>query len=434
MKDNANKKIDWIKVDNAGKIYPASMRNNWTALFRVSVTLTEDVDPKVLEKAQERTLRRFPTMAVKLKRGVFWYYLQHVDSCPKLQEDVQNPCVRMNLRENDGFMIRVRYFEKTIAVEVFHVLSDGTGGMSFLLTLAAEYISLKYGADIPRDRTILDCNVTVQDNEIEDAFLKYARKESMSRKESDSYHIRGKAEKADCIHTTTGIMRVESVLEKAHESGVSVTEYLSAVMVKAILNIQQREGHGRRRPVKVGVPVSLRRFYPDTNTKRNFSSYVNVGVEPRLGTYSISEIAKIVHHQMGLENTEKMMNSKFSTNVHSEDSMIVRMIPLFIKNLVMRAVFNMVGDRKTATTISNLGNIKLPDTMSKYVERIDFLVGPLSKNRVVCGVVSYNGVLYFNVVRTISESKLEREFFTLLVKQGLHVKIESNNVYNKEES
>ena len=426
---NEHRTIDWLKVDNAGKIYPASKRSDWTALFRVSVTLNEMVDEDILAKAQESALKRFPTMSVALKKGLFWYYLQHLDTCPKIQKDVQNPCVRMNLRANDGFMLRVRYFDKTIAVEFFHVLSDGTGGMSFLLTLVAEYLKIKHGEIIEHNATILDCTQGFKEEEIEDAFIKYARKEFLSRKEPDSYYIRGTKEKTEVIHTITGIMNVNQLLDKAHSLNVTITEYFAAVMIKAIMNIQKREGRDLKKPVKVGIPVSLRKFYPHTNTKRNFSSYINVGAEQRLGDYSIEELSQIVYHQMRLENTEKNLNSKFSTNVQSESGLLIRIVPLFVKNIAMRAVFNAVGDRKTATTISNLGNIRLPDNMAKYVDRVDFLVGPLSRNRIVCGVVSYNGTLYFNVVRTIAESKLEKEFFTLLVKEGIKVKIESNNKY-----
>lgn len=429
---NQTNSFDWIKVDNAGKIYPASRRRSWTALFRVSITLNEKIDPQVLKKAQESTFRRFPTMSVRLKAGLFWYYLQHVDDCPEIQPDVQNPCVRMDLRENNGFMIRVRYFDKTIAVEIFHVLADGTAGMSFLLTLASEYIRIKYGEVIPRDRTILDCTEPAKKNEIEDAFLRYARKQYLTRKEPNSYHIDGKQERADVIHTVTGILSAAQVKEKAKQTGVTITEYLAAVLTKACINIQMRENHGRLKPVKVGVPVSLRQFYPDTNTKRNFASYVNVGVEPRLGDYSIDEIAHIAHAQMIIENNEKMMNSKFSTNVKSEKNWLLRPVPLFIKNIAMRAVFESVGDIKTSTTLSNLGLIKLPPEMDKYTERLDFLVGPLSYNKIVAGAVSFHDTMCINFVRTIKESKLEREFFTLLVKQGIHVLIESNNLSESE--
>ncbi|MBQ9950213.1 MAG: hypothetical protein IJO93_05785 [Clostridia bacterium] len=432
MSSTKTKNLDWIKVDNAGKIYPASRRSNWTAMFRVSVTLKDEIDATVLEKAKEITFRRFPTMAVRLKAGLFWYYLQHMDSTPALQQDVQNPCVRMNLKENDGFMIRIRYFHKTIAAEFFHILTDGTGGMSFLLTLAAEYIRIKYGEKIPRDGTILDCTRDFEENEIEDAFLKYARYEYLSRKEPDSFHIKGTQESPENIHTVTGILNVSQALAKAKECGVSLTEYLAAVTVKAISNIQERESCGKLRPVKVGVPVSLRRFYPDTNTKRNFASYVNVGIEPRLGNYEIAEIAEIVHCQMQLENTEKMMNAKFSTNVRSERNMLLRIVPLFIKNIAMKAVFESVGDRKTATTFSNLGRPNIPMEMARHIDRLDFLVGPLSKNKVVIGTVTYGEKLYINFVRTIRESKLEKEFFTLLVKEGVHVLIDSNNIYEEE--
>ena len=37
------KKLRWVKLDNAAKIYPAARRRNWSNLFRQSVTLHEEV-------------------------------------------------------------------------------------------------------------------------------------------------------------------------------------------------------------------------------------------------------------------------------------------------------------------------------------------------------------------------------------------------------
>ena len=42
----------WMKLDNAALIYPATMNRNWTALFRLSATLTEPIDEDILEVAQ----------------------------------------------------------------------------------------------------------------------------------------------------------------------------------------------------------------------------------------------------------------------------------------------------------------------------------------------------------------------------------------------
>lgn len=429
-------KVKWLKVDNAGKIYPAARRSDWTALFRVSATLNEKIYPEILDQAQRITLKRFPQFALKLKSGLFWPYLEIIHDSPELQEDVANPCVRMDLSENKGFMLRVRYYNKTIALEVFHVLSDGTGGMSFLLTMVAEYLRLKYGADIPRNKEILDCTEEPKQTEIEDAFVRFAGPVTRSRKEPDSYYIKGTREPMDRIHVTSGVVPVNEILSRAKEKQVSLTEYLVAVMIMAVNKIQLDSFKGKSfekvrkklKPIKVSVPVNLRKFYP-TNTKRNFASYVNVGIDPRLGVYTFNEVLKAVHHQMGLEVNEKSLNAKFSTNVLAEKNNLLSITPLFIKNIALRIVFNMVGDRKTSTVISNLGNIVLPDEMQKYVDRIDFLVGPLSRNRITCAVASYKGNLVINFIRTIKESMLEREFFTFLVKQGVHVKISSNSGY-----
>ena len=106
----------------------------------------------------------------------------------------------------------------------------------------------------------------------------------------------------------------------------------------------------------------------------------------------------------------------------------MRLVPLFLKNLVMRVVFNRVGDRKTSTTITNLGQVKLPEEMAEYVTRIDLILGPLSRNRVVAAVISYKNTLHFTVTRTITDPSVEREFFRNLVRLGIPVKVESNNL------
>ena len=416
-----------MALDNAAKIYPASKRKDWTALFRVSAELNEDVDPAALEKAQMSALARFPCFDLTLKRGFFWYYLEQNEGCPDLQPDVANPCVRLLPRDNKGFMFRVRYYRRRIALEVYHALSDGSGGLCFFKTLVAEYLRLKYGAVIPRGDGILDCAQTPDREESEDAFLRYAKNVTHTRKESNAFHLRGTDESDDFINITTGFIPVRQALEKAREKGVSLTVYLTGAVIMALDKIQreQSRGHKKLRPVKVGVPVDLRQFY-DTRTMRNFSSYVNPGIDPNLGEYSFDEVLKIVHHHLGTEITEKQLNVKFTTNVRVERVRILRMMPLFIKNLAMRATFNRVGDRRTTTTISNLRNVTLPPEMALYVRRLDLILGPLSRNRIVCGVLSYQDDLVINVTRTIKESLFEREFFRFLVRQGLHVKIESN--------
>ena len=102
------------------------------------------------------------------------------------------------------------------------------------------------------------------------------------------------------------------------------------------------------------------------------------------------------------------------------------MVPLFIKNMVMKAIFDIVGERKSCLALSNLGNVQLPDEMAPYIERFDVILGVQAQAPNNCGVVSFNGTLYINFIRNIRESDLEYHFFKVLESFGLPVLVESN--------
>ncbi len=416
-----------MRLDNAALIYPATMNRSWTALFRVSATLNEEIDPDLLEVAQRRALRRFPSLSVRLKRGLFWFYLDKTTEAPRIQEDVQNPCVRMRLKENDGFGLRVRYFQKRIAVEFFHVLTDGTGGLTFLQTLVAEYLKLCHHADIPRSNAILDCNEAPREEETEDSFFENSGQITQSRREAKAYHIVGTDESDGFVNVVSGTVDASDILTRAREKGVSVTEYLTAVLLLSVDDIQRSRAivRSRMKPVKVCVPVNLRKIFP-SKTLRNFSNYVNPGIDPRLGVYSFDEALNIVHHFMAMEVTKKLLNAKITTNVRTEQNPVLRVMPLFVKNAAMKLVYSQVGDAVSSTCLSNLGVTTLPPEMAQYVTRMDFVLGPLADNRVCLAALTYGGKLRLNFTRTIREPILERAFFRRLVQLGVHVIIESN--------
>lgn len=143
-------------------------------------------------------------------------------------------------------------------------------------------------------------------------------------------------------------------------SGVSITAFLCAVMMQAIIEIQAEKVPRvkRRRPVKVLIPVNLRKIF-DSRTLRNFVLYITPEVSPGMGEYTFEEICKSVHHQMGMELTAKRMGARITTNVNSEKSLFVKIMPLFIKNFAMKMVFNAVGERKSCLSLSNLGRVEL---------------------------------------------------------------------------
>ena len=223
------------------------------------------------------------------------------------------------------------------------------------------------------------------------------------------------------------MLSADEVRACAKSRGISVTELLCAAMMQAILDLQAEKVRDprRRKPVKVLLPVNLRNLFP-SRTLRNFASYITPELDPRMGDCTFEELCDEVHHRMGLENNRRTMRAKFAANVASERSPVLRVMPLFIKNIAMKAVFDAVGECKSCLCLSNLGRVELPEVMVPYVQRMDFIIGVQARAPHDCGVVTWGDTVYINCIRSIQEPELEYRFYRVLHRLGLPVKVESN--------
>lgn len=417
----------WLRLDNAGKIFPASRRRGWYNVFRLSAELNEAVDPLVLQSALDVTLKRFPSIATRLRRGVFWYYLEEIDTPPSVMQDGHQPLMRRPFDDVRKCAIRVLYYKNRIAVEFFHAVTDGTGGAVFLKCLLAEYITQKYNISVSNTCGVLDRYAMPTEGELEDSFLKNTGNVGLARNDEKAFKILGTPEKDGFLNLTCGILDAKAVVDIAHKYGVTVTAFLVAVMISSIISIQNRRvpNTKKHRPVKIQVPVNLRKLF-GSRTMRNFVMTVNIGVDPRMGEFTFDELVKIIHHQMALAVTPKNMQAIFTTNVNTEKVLAIKVVPLFLKNIIMRLVFDSCGDSQGCLSISNLANIDIPDEMKPYITRFEFIIGPQSAAPYNCGVCSFDGKMYINMIRNSVEPELEGEFFRRLVKFGLNVKLESN--------
>lgn len=417
----------WVRLDNAAKIYPAARRKNWSNLFRQSVTLTENVDVQVLQSALDVTVKRFPSIAARLRKGAFWYYLQQVESAPQIREEYSYPLVFMGREEMRRCAFRVIVHEDRIAVEFFHSLTDGTGAMIFLKSLTAEYLEQKYGISIPAEAGVLDRRQEPQEEELEDSFLKYAGNVAASRKDTNAWKMRGVPLPGGVLNLTCFRLPVKETLALAHNQGVSLTVFLSAVMMQALMNLQKEKERSfrKRKGIKLLIPVNLRQLFP-SKTLRNFAMYTIPEIDPRLGEYTFDEICEVIQHKMGSEITPKHMSTVIATNVNDERNPLVRLIPLPVKNVVMKAIFDSVGERKSCLTLSNLGLVKVPQAMEPYIRRFDFILGAQAAAPYNCGVVSYGDTVYINFIRNTRDAELERHFHLVLRDMGVPVTVESN--------
>ncbi|MDD6966996.1 MAG: hypothetical protein PUK18_05785 [Firmicutes bacterium] len=414
---------DWMRLDNAALIFPAVRRRDWTNAFRVSATLKEPVEPELLQQAVDALLPRFPSMYVSLHRGLFWYYLQKLKRAPRVRQDGACPLIHMTGKELRECCLRVLYYENRIAVECFHALTDGSGGMVFLKTLTAQYLSLRHGISIPAVEGVLDPLETPHPAELEDSFTRTAGQVPLSRKEENSLHLGGRREEDGFLHLTIASVPEARLLELAHEYGCTVTAFLCAVMLQSILKLARLPQGGRW--AKVTVPVNLRKVLGG-ETLRNFALTVNVGVDPRLGSYTLRELTRAVQSQLETQVTAQQMAARVAANVQPSQNFLIKILPLPIKNFALRMVYRRVGECKGSINVSNLGKTKLPGEMAAYVRFLDFTIGPQATYANNCSVVSYGGVTRINLIRSTVEPRLERDFLTRLVELGLEVTVDSN--------
>ncbi len=422
------RKLRWMGLDNAAKIYPAARRRTWTNVFRLSATLTETIDLEILRRALDVTARRFPSISVRLCTGFFWYYLEELKNAPDIRPEMSYPLENMRDRTLHTAAFRVLVYENRIAVELFHSITDGNGGLVFLKSLVAEYLHEKYNIEIPATHGILDRLEEPDPAEMEDSFLKYSGKVGMSRRENDSYKIGGTKEKGGFHNNVTFLFSADEVYKTARAHGVSVTVFLTAAMMQAIMEIQEENEPKlkKRKAVKVLVPVNLRKMFPSI-TLRNFVLYFTPEIHPGTGEYDFDEICKVVYHQMGIELTPQRMRARMTTNVNSEKIGVVKIMPLFLKNIVMKLVFNAVGERKSTLTLSNLGKVTLPEEMAPYVTRFDFVISPQASAPHNSAVISYGDTLVLNFIRNTEEPILEAKFYEVMRRLGVHTKVESND-------
>ncbi|MBQ7338116.1 MAG: alpha/beta hydrolase [Clostridia bacterium] len=420
-------KLRWMRLDNAAKLYPAARNRNWSNVFRLSATMSEPVNCEILQSALDVTARRFPSMAVRLCTGAFWYYLEEVSAAPSVGMDYCYPLRRMGKRETRRCAVRVHVYGCRIAVEIFHSVTDGTGGLIFLKSLLAEYIEQRYGVNVPATQGVLDRRQPPREEELEDSFLKYSGDVSIRRDDTDAFAVTGKKEERGVTHVVCLRAQVSEVKALAKQYGVSVTVLCCAIMMQALMRVQEKQIEiiRRRKPVRVLVPVNLRNLF-ESHTLRNFALYAIPEVNPRMGEYTFEEICRAVTYHMGMELTAKRMAAHFTTNVNDEKHLIIKVMPLFIKNIVMKMVFNAVGERTSCLTMSNLGAVQLPEEMKAYVRRFDFILSAPSSRPYNCGIISYEDNLYINFIRNTREPVLEAAFHEVARELGLHLRAESN--------
>lgn len=414
----------WYKLDNAAKVFPSVSNKRRTNVFRLSFVLKENVDSDLLNEALEITLPRFMPLKVKLKRGLFWYYLE--ENKEKLTVFEENPfiCERFKRKENNGYLFKVSYYKKRITIEVFHSLTDGSGALELLKAIVYNYLILK-GHNIPSDNIILT-EIESTYEEFQDSFVKnYDKRLRLGSRGPKALQIKGNLYDRNWISLIVGNVYVDNIKEVAAKYQTTITQFLCACLIDTALKTPQLF-EKKKKPFQMFVPVNLRKTFP-SKTLRNFSLIISTGTNLNR-QLSFEEICTIVKNDFEFGLQKDRLQAQIVANVMIEKNIIMRLVPLFIKEIVMKIGYNAWGESNNTMAISNIGKVDLPEAMQEYVDEVIFANGASENSPLNVGVISHGNKMNITFTSKIIERDFQREFFRLLSSLGISVVIETNEL------
>ncbi|WP_052254533.1 alcohol acetyltransferase [Salinicoccus sp. YB14-2] len=416
----------WYRIDNTGKIFHAVSDATNSSVFRVSMILNEKVDPKYLQEALDIVAVRFPALTVRVRKGLFWDFMEHNDAQLIVKPEKEHPCTPIDRKENNAYLIRVLYFERRISVEIFHSLTDGGGAVEFLKTLIFQYLKEK-GEAVETEGLVLSPEDTPKPEEVEDSFEKHATSHAVTRpgkRPGKAYQIQGTSFEPPGINVIHGVMDAGKLNAFAKSRGTTVTGFLTSVLIEVVHDERMTKDLTDGQ-VSIALPVSLRKQFPST-TLRNFFSVANIGVQMD-GYMHLEDIIADVTGQLIKKTDQDTLQTGINRFVSLQKSLWIRGVPVFIKYPLMKFGFNQIGERAKTMTLSNLGNTKLPESMKPYVDRMEVILYPTRKSPINCGLGTVNDKLTITFARSIEEREIIQAFFRRLRKiTGLDITVYSN--------
>lgn len=424
-KRTVSREVRWDKLDNTAHLFPSIAGENMTNVYRISVVLKEEIQKEILQQALDMVLPKIDGFNVRMRTGVFWYYFEENGrKAPTVKEESRFPCRYIRQNKNRNYLFRVSFYQKRINLEVFHVLTDGMGGINFLRELTYQYLRLVHPELQEQSGDSLSEDTSLSR---EDSFVRnYKRSRPSGFNKEKAYLIKEDRLPAGEFGVMHGMMSVKELKEVAHRYGASINEYLVSVFVWSVYK-ELFHGMPGKRPIRVAVPVNLRPFF-DSDTTKNFFVMVSAEFRPAKESYSFEEVVKIVCDSLHAQINKEHLEDLFSYSVSNQMNKLMRPIPLFIKNIAMRLVYEKSAVANT-TTITNIGNVKIEELYQPYIDYFHAFLA-MSKGQSIKGTIcSYRDTLVFTFSSIFSEALVQKAFFRKIASDGAEVKIETNGVY-----
>jgi hypothetical protein len=416
----------WSRLDNAAKIFPPNTTRDDTKVFRFSCELYENAEPEILQRALNASLEEFPFYRFIIRRGFFWYYFQKSDLQPEVREEYRPPCAPLYDVNRRNLLFELTFYRKRINLEIYHALSDGVGAVQFFKNIVYSYLLEKQQMRL-KEKALAGGDETSDEQKSLDAFDKYYAKEKPARapRLPPAYRIRGERFPQSRLGIIEGHISAAAMLKTVHELKVTLSEFLTALLMCSIhegMKIRDEE-----RPVSISVPVDLRRYFA-APTARNFFSLINVSHNFSLQGKDFKSVLAGVKGSFKARLTPEKIRDRLNRLVSLEQALRFKIVPLAVKSPVLK-IAALKAEKQDSASFSNIGRIVLDGELSPYIR--SFNVCQSTKRLNVC-VCSFDDDLSISFSSPFVSSGIQQFFFRTLADLGLDIEIVSNTAELQE--
>ena len=415
---------NWRKLDNSAKIFPIASSKKYSSVFRLSAVLKEKINPIYLKEAVDIVLKNLSSFKVKLKKGVFWYYFEDNNKEVIIEQEKNYPCKYIDPNTNNDYLFKVTYWENKINLDIFHSLTDGNSGVIFLREIVYTYIEIVHKQDFNQKFRI---ERTISNNTEDDYLRNYDKKSKKGKTGKKAYILQGKKlplAAIGVIHVNIDLNKLKSV---AKEKNVTITQYLTSVLISAIYNSNYKKYNGKK-PIKVCIPVDLKKYFK-SETISNFFSYITLQTNKDINLNSFEDILKFVKNGFDEKLTKDEISKTMSANVKLGNNIFIKLIPLFLKLIIVKLSYMEIR-KYTTTTFSNIGRIGIIGEYQKYIDKFFMLIAPESVEKIKCSACSFENKLTFTFTSTLKNTEVEEEFCKILKEEGISIYTEGNGVHD----
>lgn len=412
----------WYKVDNVAKVFLATYNKRDPRSIRLSCSLKEEVNPELLQQAVHLTAIERPQFQVEIHKGLFWHYMEASSEEVKVVEEYQRPCPLLYGPNWPGPLhYTVTYWKNRINLDMFHVLTDGTGALDFLNIIVQNYLKLKYPEDLG-DLSIY--SGAGMDDMAQDSYKKNYEnnKGEVGYKSKKAYQIQSPKLPYNQAQFFEAHMSSQAVLKLAKKCHVSMTAYLGALLAKSIYEDMPALTRKKGYPVTISLPVNLRNFYK-SSTSRNFFNSVYVS-HVFTGEETLEELATEFNKQLREEIKPEKIKARMDHFQKLERFMLVRMVPLAIKNPVV-GFFSKMEQKSVSATLSNVGKIYVPDLMREHIESYSACC---STEKLFITVTSYGDDLVFGITSGYRSTSVLKTFIREFSERNIEVTLFATDV------